>query len=257
MNELITFKDGVAVVDTITIAEGVQVQHKNILELIRKYLPNFEAFGPVAFETRKGKPLPQGGFAKATEVAWLTEDQTTLLFTFLKNTEIARKLKLALVKAFRAVRDTLAKAHNKAFAQLPDFTNPAIAARAWANEVEKNQKLIEQAKADAPKIEFSEAVVASDVEMTITATAKVLGIGPRKFFDWLRLNGFLYKQANQATQDSINRGYMVVRFHSIQHADGVEQKAYPHVTGAELFYFYGRLRKENLIQRNEKLELAA
>lgn len=131
------------------------------------------------------------------------------------------------------------------------------ALRLAADLAEKNQQLIEQAKADAPKVEFSEAVVASDTEMTITATAKVLGIGPRKFFDWLRLNGFLYKQANQATQDAINRGYMVVRFHSIQHADGVEQKAYPHVTGAGLFYFYGRLRKENLIQRNEKLELAA
>ena len=131
------------------------------------------------------------------------------------------------------------------------------ALRLAADLAEKNQQLIEQAKADAPKVEFSEAVVASDTEMTITATAKVLGIGPRKFFDWLRLNGFLYKQANQATQDAINRGYMVVRFHSIQHEDGVEQKAYPHVTGAGLFYFYGRLRKENLIQRNEKLELAA
>lgn len=140
---------------------------------------------------------------------------------------------------------------------LPDFTNPAIAARAWADEVEKNQKLIEQAKADAPKVEFSEAVVASGAEMTITATAKVLGIGPRKLFDWLRLNGFLYKQSNQATQDAINRGYMVVRFHAITHADGVEQKAYPHVTGAGLFYFYGRLRKENLIQKNEELELVA
>lgn len=37
MNEIITInKDGIAVVDTITIAEGVQVQHKNILELVRK-----------------------------------------------------------------------------------------------------------------------------------------------------------------------------------------------------------------------------
>lgn len=255
MHELIKIHtDGQAVTDSLTIATGAQVEHAAVMKLIRKYPSDFEAFGRVGFEIQ---PFETAGGTQKREVALLNEDQTTLLFTFLKNTEIARKFKVRLVKAFRTVRDALAKAQNKAFAQLPDFTNPAIAARAWADEVEKNQKLIEQAKADAPKVEFSEAVVASDSEMTITATAKVLGIGPRKFFDWLRLNGFLYKQANQATQDAINRGYMVVRFHSIQHADGVEQKAYPHVTGAGLFYFYGRLRKNNLIQRNEKLELAA
>lgn len=151
MHEIITLnKDGVAVVDTITIAEGVQVQHKNILELIRKYLQDFEAFGPVAFETRKGKPLPQGGFAKSSEVAWLTEDQTTLLFTFLKNTEIARKLKIRLVKAFREAREEIARLQQTP--ALPDFTNPAIAARAWAEQYEKNQALIEQSKIDAPKV---------------------------------------------------------------------------------------------------------
>ena len=98
MNEIISLnKDGVAVVDTITIAEGVHVQHKNILELIRKYLPDFEAFGMVAFETQ---PFETAGGTQKRVIAWLTEDHTTLLFTFLKNTEIARKLKIRLVKAF-------------------------------------------------------------------------------------------------------------------------------------------------------------
>lgn len=65
----------------------MQVQHKNILELIRKYLPDFEAFGRVAFETQ---PFETAGGTQKREIAWLNEDQTTLLFTFLKNTEIAR-----------------------------------------------------------------------------------------------------------------------------------------------------------------------
>ena len=140
MHEIITLnKDGVAVVDTISIAEGVQVQHKNILELIRKYLPDFEAFGGVAFETQ---PFETAGGTQKREIAWLTEDQTTLLFTFLKNTEIARKLKIRLVKAFREAREEIARLQQTP--ALPDFTNPAIAARAWAEQYEKNQALIEQ-----------------------------------------------------------------------------------------------------------------
>lgn len=41
-------------------------------------------FLPVMEETVKGKALPQGGFAKSTEIAILNEPQTTLLLTFSK-----------------------------------------------------------------------------------------------------------------------------------------------------------------------------
>lgn len=47
-------------------------------------------FGPIAFETRKGKALPQGGFAKPREFALLNEQQATPLTTYMKNTEIVR-----------------------------------------------------------------------------------------------------------------------------------------------------------------------
>ena len=82
MHEIITLtKDGVAVVDTITIADGVHVEHRAVLQLIRKYLQDFEAFGRVAFEMQ---PFETTGGTQKREIAWLTEDQTTLLFTFLK-----------------------------------------------------------------------------------------------------------------------------------------------------------------------------
>ncbi len=121
-----------------------------------------------------------------------------------------------------------------------------------------NQKLVEQASVNAPKVTFANSVTSGDTEVTITVAAKTLGIGPRKFFDWLRLNGFLYKQANQATQYAIEKGYMVTRFAKITHDDdSVEKKPYPHITGKGLFYFYGRLLKEGLIAKNDNLELAA
>ena len=121
-----------------------------------------------------------------------------------------------------------------------------------------NQKLVEQAANDAPKVAFTDSVTSGGTEVTITLAAKTLGIGPRKFFDWLRLNGFLYKQANQATQYAIEKGYMVTRFAKITHDDdSVEKKPYPHITGKGLFYFYGRLLKEGLVAKNDNLELAA
>ena len=155
---------------------------------------------------------------------------------------------------------------------LPNFTDPAEAAIAWAQKVKllqaaekktkaleaANQKLIEQATVDAPKVIFADSVTSGDTEVTITVAAKTLGIGPRKLFNWLRMNGFLYKQSNQATQDAINRGLMVTVFAKIPHDDeSIEKKPYAHVTGKGLFYFYGRLLKEGLIVKNDNLELAA
>lgn len=115
-----------------------------------------------------------------------------------------------------------------------------------------------QARENAPKVAFAEDVVASGKEVTITVAAKILGMPPQKFRDWLRKNGFLYANANQAMQISIRRGLMVVRFASFKHSDGTAgTSSTPHITGAGLFYFYQRLLSEGLIDRNPNLELAA
>lgn len=250
MHEIITLtKDGVAVVDTITIAEGVHVQHKNILELIRKYLPDFEAFGRVAFETQ---PFETAGGTQKREIAWLTEDQTTLLFTFLKNTEIARKLKIRLVKAFREAREEIARLQKTP--ALPDFTNPAIAARAWAEQYEKNQTLIEQSKRDAPKVKWCDRVIAANEHMTITQAAKTLGYPPRKFKDYLRQIGFIYTNADTPMQEQIKTGRAVLRYAHYTSSEGNPvEKPYTHITSKGLKWLYEKLVNDGLIERQQDL----
>ena len=51
--------------------------------------------------------------------------------------------------------------------QLPDFTNPVIAARAWADEVEAKQIAQEQLQLAAPKVDFYNRV--ADVGNLMTA----------------------------------------------------------------------------------------
>lgn len=128
------------------------------------------------------------------------------------------------------------------------------------NGVLESQKLAleHQARENAPKVAFAEDVVASGKEVTITVAAKIFGMPPQKFRDWLRKNGFLYANANHAMQTSIRRGLMVVRFASFNHSDGTAgTSSTPHITGAGLFYFYQRLLAEELIDRNPNLELVA
>lgn len=116
MNIIVSFSNGQAVTTSLTIAEGTNNQHKNVLELIRQNVSDLEEFGPLAFQTRKGEPLPQGGFAKSTEYALLNEQQATLLITYMRNNDVVRAFKKQLVKAFyeamhdRTVPKSLAQA---------------------------------------------------------------------------------------------------------------------------------------------------
>lgn len=100
------------------IANGVGVQHKSVLELIRRYSGDFEEFGPLAFETRKGRPLPHGGFAKATEFAMLNEPQATLLMTFMRNKPKVVEFKVRLVKEFFRMRDELGRREQNLWQQM-------------------------------------------------------------------------------------------------------------------------------------------
>lgn len=107
MNNIITLtvKKQEARVSSESMAGNLKIAHKNVLALINSNKHEFEELNPLAFETRKGEPLRQGGFAKSTRYALLTEDQSYLLLTFTKNTARTKPLKVELVKAFSRFRN--------------------------------------------------------------------------------------------------------------------------------------------------------
>jgi anti-repressor protein len=83
-------------------------------------------------------------------------------------------------------------------------------------ELEEAKKKIE---ADAPAVAFVEELKATgdliygDQVAKLICTATKLKIGHRKFFNWLRQNGYLFKQAkgfpNVITQKGVDAGYIV------------------------------------------------
>lgn len=95
IDDLVEIRRQAAVTTSLAVADGGEVQHKNVLAMVRRYKVEFEEFGEIAFETRFN---PQG---RSTEIALLNEDQATYLITLLRNTDIVRAFKRRLVKAFR------------------------------------------------------------------------------------------------------------------------------------------------------------
>lgn len=118
--------------------------------------------------------------------------------------------KLPTAKKFKhwVTSDVLPSIRKTGSYNLPDFTNPAEAARAWANEYEAKQKLLAENKALKPKAEFYDTVANSDSLLSMGDVAKTLdmGIGRNKLFEFLRNKGILNSH-NIPYQRFINAGY--------------------------------------------------
>lgn len=92
-------RDGILIVDSRLIALDLGIAHKSLLETLDDYIERIEtAFGVVRFETEKPPKGSKGG--RPERVAYLTEDQSTLLMTFSRNNPRVVDCKVALVQAF-------------------------------------------------------------------------------------------------------------------------------------------------------------
>lgn len=250
MADIIKLTNGTPVVDSLTIAEGVQIEHRAVLQIIRKYSTDFEVFGGVAFEMRSFET--KGGTQKR-EVAFLNENQAMLLFTYLKNTEIARTFKIRLVQAFSDCRDALARAKASTPA-LPDYPT---ALRQLASSLEKQAALEHKVAEDAPKVAFAETVEASYGDMLIREAAKTLGYPATHLFDWLRAHSWITMK-NEPYADRVKQGVLRPRLSSYTHPEnGASVSVTAHVTPKGLFRLYKELLKEGEITKNERLEQAA
>lgn len=94
---IVTIKDGDVVTTTVAIAEGTENEHASVIALVRKYQGDFEDFGRVRFEI---EPFETAGGMQSREIALLDEPQSTLLLTFMRNTDMVRAFKKKLVCEF-------------------------------------------------------------------------------------------------------------------------------------------------------------
>ena len=68
---------------------------------------------------------------------------------------------------------------------LPDFTDPVAAARAWANAVEAGQKATQQLQQQAPRIAYLQNVIDSPDTINTTQLAKEFGMSAKALNQYL------------------------------------------------------------------------
>lgn len=195
-----------------------------------------------------GKNLPNGGKTKEYFISINMAKELCMV----ERNELGRKWRAHFIKC---EKDLMEIKQQQTIA-IPQTLPEAL--RLAADLAEKNQKLLEEQKVNAPKVDFCDQVVADNGSMTITKAAKVIGYPPRKFKDYIRQVGWLYANADTPMQHVITSGYMVLRYAHWTDSDGNPvEKPYAHITTKGIFALYKRMRQEGLIEKNSQLELAA
>ena len=123
-------------------------------------------------------------------------------------------LEYFIVRKVRSVFDVYHSVFHKVIdqIQLPDFTNPVIAARAWADEVEKKQLAESKVKELAPKAEIYDKISDCTNLKTVSEVAKVIGTGEIRLFKFMRENHIIMPSPSTIPyQKFITAGYFQVK----------------------------------------------
>lgn len=123
---------------------------------------------------------------------------------------------------------------------IPDFNNPAEAARAWANEFEAKQLAESQVKELAPKAEVFDQISSAENLLTLNDAAKVLGKGRNKLMEYLR-SVMILRVNNTPYQEFINAGYFEVKVKPFKKGDSNFDYPQTFVTGKGLIWLKKRL----------------
>lgn len=118
-------------------------------------------------------------------------------------------MRMAVIKRWRELEE----GEDRVIATLPDFSNPAAAARAWAEQYEQRQVAQQALEIAAPKVEFVDKYVESTGLKGFRQTAKLLRANEARFREFLIDKKIMYRMGGewQAYQQHIDAGRFDVK----------------------------------------------
>lgn len=184
---------------SLEIAEVTGKRHSDVLEAIR----NMES----AWAKVAQRKFPLGSYKDANNQSrpCYILNKTECLYVATKfNDEARAKLVLRWEELENQAR--------KSKIVMPNFSNPAEAARAWADQYELRLKLEAKAREDAPKVEFYDTTAKSDDTFDLDNVAKTLNyknIGRNNLFKILKEQKVLMRNRNPY-QKYVDCGYFKI-----------------------------------------------
>jgi len=182
------------------IADLTGKHHKHVIRDIREMLEALEKDGPVLGHVREDKD----GRGYTVNFHLDKELTETLL------TGYSVPLRRKVVHRLHELEDSIKP---RVIATLPDFSNPAAAARAWAEQFELQQAANQALAIAAPKVEFVDKYVESTGLKGFRQTAKLLGANEARFREFLLDKKIMYRMGGewQTYSGHINAGRFDVK----------------------------------------------
>lgn len=176
---------------SLEIAEVIGMRHADVMRSIRNMEEAWAKVSERNFALSSYKQSqPNGGYK---DVPCYVLNKTECLYVATKfNDEARAKLVLRWEELENQVR--------KSEIVMLNFSNPAEAARAWADQYERNlaleannKELKEENQTLAPKGEYFDDLVARNLLTNFTKAAHQLNIKRKTFIEWLIRDKFIYR----------------------------------------------------------------
>lgn len=187
---------------------GKQHQHvkRDIEKMIGDLKENASSFGRIYLDTMN---------RQQTEYL-LDREHTDCLLT-----GYSAAMRMAVIKRWRELEEGA----GRVIATLPDFSNPAAAARAWAEQFELRQAANQALAIAAPKVEFVDRYVEATGLKGFRQTAKLLGANEARFREFLLDKKIMYRMGGewQAHAQHINAGRFEVKTDTAENGHAFNQ----------------------------------
>ncbi len=174
--------------------------------------------------------------------------------SMMSNSSKGKEARLYFIKCEKDLMEIKRQQAISGQSALPDFTNPAIAARAWAEQYEKRQALEIQIKEDQPKVELADTFLSSRGQFLIRQVAKSMGIGTQFLFGWLRTHKWIMK-TNEPYATHCTRGYLIPKPHTYEASDGFNKTSFTtYITPKGVKKIHEKLILEGIIPKDRQIQ---
>lgn len=200
---------------SVDIAELTGKRHSDVLESIRKVLNEVDidsAEFSAQYKDSTGRALPCFN---------LPRRECDLVIA-----GYSAKYRLAIIDRWQELEN------QQAF-QLPNFSNPVEAARAWANEVEQKQAVkverdqaLLQVESQKQTIQHKDDLIRVSNEASVKAgemlirefvkSVDIIDLGEKQFYQWMRDQG-LIMESREPYQPYVNRGFFTWKPTEVKH----------------------------------------
>lgn len=188
------------------IAELTGKQHKHVLEDTRKMLEELgltSADFSAQYKDSTGRALPMFALQKRESIILVSGYNI--------------QMRAKIVDRWQE----LEAQQQKNSIVMPNFTDPAEAAIAWATEYKAKQLALQQLEVAKPKVEFVDKFVERGTNRNVTSVAKELGVTAIKLGKWLRAKGYMNKATDKQVwnKEFIDKGYGVQKLFNVEVQD--------------------------------------